>query len=205
LRHIPADLIGDDPMKKLFLLATAPVLAVAFASPAAAQPAGFRIEGVAGYDELRIDLDGAGAGTRQDVHGAVYGVGVGYDFPLGTSLAIGPEVEVTEATTDRETAGAAGNQFTVRRDVTVGGRLTAGIGNNFNAYARLGYSNLVVRTQPNNGALPINADTLKGIRGAAGVQFSDESRAYYGFELRYTDYGDDVVRRQAALVLGVRF
>lgn len=89
-------------MNKRYLLAAAPVLAAALASPAAAQPAGFRLEGVAGYDELRIDLDGAGAGTRQDVHGVVYGVGVGYDFPLGTSLAIGPEAEVSETTTDRE-------------------------------------------------------------------------------------------------------
>jgi hypothetical protein len=193
-------------MKKIFLLAAAPVLAVAFASPAAAQPAGFRFEAVVGYDEVSYDLDGAGTGTTEDIHGAYYGIGVGYDFPVGTSVAIGPEVEVTETTTDRDTTGTTGSSFSVRHDITVGGRLTAALGNSFNAYARLGYSNMKIRNEPNNEALPINFDTLGGIRGALGVQFADEdSRAYYGFELRYADYGDDVTRRQAGLVLGVRF
>lgn len=188
-------------MKKYFLLA-APLFAVALASPAAAQTSGVRVEGIVGYDEVRIDLDGVGPGTREDVHGAFYGAGVGYDFAVGPSFSIGADVELTEATTDRDLPTST---FTVRRDIFVGGRLTAAVSNSFNVYGRLGYTNMQTRNRPDNQALPIARDSHGGVRGALGVQFSDESRAYYGFELRYADYGNNISRRQAALVIGARF
>lgn len=190
-------------MNKLFLLA-APVLAVSLATPAAAQPSGVRVEAIVAYDELRVDFDGTGPGTREEMHGVAYGGGVGYDFAMGPSFAIGADAEYTETTVDHD-LGAS--NFTAGRDLYVGGRLTAAVSNSFSIYGKLGYTSLRTRTRPANTTLSLVDGNLKGIRGAIGVQFGDdeESRAYYGFELRLSDYDQDVTRRQAALVVGVRF
>lgn len=190
-------------MNKLFLLA-APVLAVALATPAAAQPSGVRVEGIVGYDEVRIDFDGTGPGTRDEVHGVTYGAGVGFDFAMGPGVAIGADAEFTETTADFEPPASS---FSAGRDIYVGGRLTAAVSNSFSIYGKLGYSNFRIRTTPDNTALAAVRRNLDGVRGAIGVQFGDEeeSRAYYGFELRLSDYDSGISRRQAALVIGARF
>ena len=188
-------------MKKFFLLA-APVVAASLATPAAAQPSGARIEGIVGYDRVKIDPDGAGAAARDSIQGVLYGVGVGYDFPLGPSLGVGADVEYTDTSTDRNLPTST---FTVRRDIFVGGRLTAAVSNSFNVYGRLGYTSMQTRLRPDATTALTVSDTHGGVRGALGVQFVDESRSFYGVELRYSDYGNDVSRRQAAVVIGTRF
>lgn len=188
-------------MNKLFLLA-APVLAVAMASPAAAQTSGFRLEGVVAYDETRIDIDGTGPLAREKIVAVAYGVGVGYDFPVGPNLSIGADAEVTESTGDEATSTGS---FTIGSDVYLGGRVTAGVTNSLNIYGRLGYSMSSARNRPTNTAIPITRTDLDGMRGALGFQIVDDNGAFYGVEVRYTDYDGGANRRQAAAVIGMRF
>ena len=198
-------------MKKLCLLAL-PLLAAALPSQAAAQDApasagGVRIDLMAGFDSVRADVEGDD--DNETFRGAVFGVGVGYDMPMG-AVDFGIDAEATFTTTDRTIAAG---ELALGRDLYVGGRITGHVSNSVSVYGKVGYTNLGIRTDLNEGQTVPDLDdvrgTLSGVRGALGIQISagddDDDNVYYGVEARYSNYEAGVTRRQAMLVIGTRF
>ncbi len=195
-------------MKKLCLLAL-PLLAAALPSQAAAQDAadpagGFRLELMAGFDSVRGDVEGDDG--NETFRGAAFGVGVGYDIPMGT-VDFGIDAEATFTTADRTITQG---ELAIGRDLYVGGRLTGHVSDSVSIYGKLGYTNLGVRTDLNTGQQVPDLDvrgTLNGVRGALGITIDagDDNGVYYGFEARYSNYEEGVNRRQAMLVIGTRF
>jgi outer membrane immunogenic protein len=190
-------------MNKRFLLALP--IAAAFSSPALAQDAGplggFRIEAVAGYDNFRAEFE-EDAG-RDNRGGVIGGVGVGFDFPFGAALALGADAEITLATTDIDIDDG---EVSAKRDLYVGGRLTAGLSERLSLVGKVGYTNARVRFRSEDEDAEFSAaGNLDGVRGAAGVQISTDTRAYYGFEYRYSNYEADVERHQGVITIGYRF
>ena len=57
---------------------------------ASAAPVGPRVEAVVGYDRVKAlgEKDG----------GALFGIGAGYDFAVGSGVSLGADVEATEST-----------------------------------------------------------------------------------------------------------
>jgi outer membrane immunogenic protein len=196
-------------MKKIALLAIP--FAAAVSSPAMAQDTagvgGFRLEAMIGYDIARAEFN-EGQG-RRDKGGVVGGAGVGYDVPLGTAFAVGADAELTFATTDARVTGIG--EVQARRDIYVGGRITANISDAAAIYGKVGYTNLRARLRLNEGVTADDDDVnvggnLDGVRGAVGVQFGgDEDRSFYGLEYRYSNYEADLIRHQGMLVVGYRF
>jgi outer membrane immunogenic protein len=197
-------------MKKLCLLAL-PLLAVALPSQAAAQDAdartgGVRIDLVAGFDSARADVEGDE--NTETFRGVVYGAGIGFDMPMG-AVQFGIDAEATFTTTDRTIAAG---ELALGRDLYVGGRVTGHVSNSVSVYAKVGYTNLAIRTDLNAGQTVPDLDgvrgTLNGGRAAVGIQISagdGDDDVYYGVEGRYSNYEAGVTRRQAVLVIGTRF
>src|SRR5687768_13216383 len=88
-------------IKNVLIASSAACMAISV--PAAAQDnssaAGFRVEAIAGYDriELEIDEEVVGETLKGQKSGAVLGVGAGYDMVFG-SFVFGPEGELTFST-----------------------------------------------------------------------------------------------------------
>jgi outer membrane immunogenic protein len=160
------------------------------------------------------------------IDGAFYGGSVGYDFGFG-GFMLGVDAEYTATSADRTffdlttiTTGATGNagkqgnndaELTFKRDLYAGGRATFAATPQTNAYVKLGYSTVRTRLAFESD-VPLTIrdqvtfpEDLSGIRAGVGLTYSPEGRAYYGAELRYTNYNHGVDRKQAALVAGYRF
>ncbi len=185
-------------MKKIvFLCASAAALA-AFATPAsAAVKSGGRIEAITGYDHVNID---AGGGVDVGAGGVTFGLGAGYDFAVGEKVALGLDVEATEATTDLDPTPT--DSISAKRDLYAGARLTAALSDKVNLYFKAGYSN--ARFAATSGGISASGN-LDGVRGGAGIQFAIGKSAYIGGEYRYSNYESDVTRHQGVLALGFRF
>ncbi|HEY0112046.1 MAG TPA: outer membrane beta-barrel protein [Allosphingosinicella sp.] len=190
-------------MKKMLLLAAA---AAGAAVPAAAEvPAGFRLEGVVAFDSLKAGVTEGTAVVKRESNGVSYGGAVGYDFPMGTGLALGADAELTFATTD---INIAEGLLTVSKDLYVGGRITGSLSDRFNVFAKAGYSNMRLRlddVDTNPADNPPIIGNLDGYRVGLGVQVNGDSGEYYGVEGRYSDYEGGVSRRQAMFFVGYRF
>jgi outer membrane immunogenic protein len=179
------------------------------AAPAFAQDApsasGFHIDGIVGYDRPHVD----GIHTN----GVTYGVGAGYDLQVGRAL-VGIEGEATDSSADRCETGLviAGDRTcaALRRDLYVGGRVGALIGNRTLLYAKAGYTNARARVTYDDGTAATAADfsdhrDLDGVRVGAGLQFGLGEHTYLRTEYRYSNYQDGVDRHQVVGALGVRF
>jgi len=190
-------------------IALAALVSGLFATPAFGQDApaagGFHIDGIVGYD--RPHVDGVHA------NGVTYGVGAGYDLQSGRAL-FGIEGEATNSSADRCVNGLViANDETcagLRRDLYVGGRVSALIGNRTLLYAKAGYTNARARVSYEDGTAATAADftdhsNLDGIRAGAGVQFGLGEHAYLRTEYRYSNYESGVDRHQVVGALGYRF
>src|ERR671933_607120 len=111
-------------MRKYILAA---LIAGSFAAPAMAQErapfTGLKVEGIAGWDRLKVP------GDRAD--GVLYGAGVGYDANVG-NLVVGVEGEATGSTASECASGInrASDRLCAKlgRDLYVGGRVGAVVG-----------------------------------------------------------------------------
>lgn len=172
-------------MKK-FLIASVAVLGLA--SPAFAQDdtavSGFRLEAVAGIDN--VDIEGEGD------TGFAYGVAAGYDFATGSNILVGADAEVTFATTEKYNVGAG-------RDLYVGGRIGTQVGSGVLLYAKAGYTNARINV---SGGSDFNVD---GVRVGAGVEAPITDRFFVKAEYRYSNYELGIERHQGLAGLGVRF
>jgi outer membrane immunogenic protein len=169
-----------------YFVATA--AALAFASPAMAQgavaPAGFRVEGLVGYDRPGTD------GFHES--GVLFGLGAGYDIALGNTVSLGIDAEATDSTAKKD-------GLSTGRDLYAGGRVNFGISPKANLYIKGGYTNGRLKASGLSGA------NLDGFRVGAGGQMLVSGKAYVGAEYRYSNYELGVDRHQVALTLGTRF
>jgi outer membrane immunogenic protein len=179
------------------------------ATPAFAQDApsagGFHIDGIVGYD--RPNVDGVHA------NGVTYGVGAGYDLQSGRAL-FGVEGEATNSSADRCADGLviAGDRTCagLRRDLYVGGRVGALVGNRTLIYAKAGYTNARVRLNYDSGVAGNAGDfstraNYDGVRVGAGVEQAIGTNAYAKVEYRYSNYESDLEKHQALVGFGFRF
>lgn len=169
------------------------------AEPASAKPSdftGFKLEGLAGYDE-----------------GFVYGVGAGYDRQFG-KLVLGAEGEISDST-DKEcltSAFAPGDRFCSGsgRNLYVGGRIGVAVAPTTLLYGKIGYTNQRVKTDYTAGT-PKAFDSfsisgkLDGIRLGAGLEQKLGGNAYVKGEYRYSDYENGSRRHDGVVGVGFRF
>jgi len=194
-------------MNRIAFAAAAGLAASAFATPAAAGIAGPRVEAFVGYESATLD----DFGSRDDVSegGAVYGLGVGFDLPLGESVAIGVDLEASDSNVSwRETSALFDTDLrtTLGRDLYAGGRITAAVTPGVNLYAKAGYTNLrstVDFTSPTFSEIREANDG--GLRGGVGAQFALGGNAFVGAEYRISSYNGDLTRHQGVAALGFRF
>ncbi|MEA1013022.1 porin family protein [Sphingosinicella sp. LY1275] len=187
-------------------IALAAVAATVIAAPAFAAPSGPRIEGIVGYDHAQVDFTDIG-GSDEDAGGVVYGVGIGYDFAVGTNGAFGIDAEITDSTADLKFVdGTDSAKIAVNRDLYVGGRYTAAVNDKVNLYAKLGYTNARIKGSVTTGGTTVsdsaNAD---GVRAGLGAQFAIGPNSFVGTEYRYSNYEGDFSRHQAVATFGFRF
>jgi outer membrane immunogenic protein len=183
------------------------VAATCVASPAFAQdepPAegpseftGFKVEGLAGYDE-----------------GFVYGVGAGYDVQIGR-LVLGGEGELSDST-DKEClpAGtfAPGDRFCAisGRNIYVGGRIGFAVAQRTLLYGKVGYTNQRVTVDYTAGTPPALAsfrvsENLGGIRLGGGIEQKLGRNVYIKGEYRYSDYENNDFTHDGVVGIGFRF
>ncbi|WP_343518344.1 outer membrane beta-barrel protein [Sphingomonas sp.] len=183
--------------------------AVLAAAPAMAQEAepftGPSVVAVAGVDHT------SGAGV--DDTGFLYGGAVTYDLGAG-KVRYGVEAEVTGSTKGGCESGlvVAGDRgcYNTGRDLYIGGRLGAVVGQNVLLYGKAGYTNARLSGTYNDPATPASpdydyADNHGGYRVGAGVEFN-AGNFLVRSEYRYSNY-DGIAggRHQGTVGLGVRF
>lgn len=182
----------------------AALLAGTVAAPAFAQDAtpfsGFRLEGLVGYsqigtgedDDEGVDNDDSG---DESIEGAVFGVGAGYDFNLGSAIA-GVEAEFTEST-GRQRSGETidginfNSAIETGRDLYVGGRVGFPVAPTTLLYGKLGYTNTSLEASTEGGNERFELDTnIDGYRVGAGIEQLFGPNAYGKVEYRYSNYNN---------------
>ena len=194
----------------LAALLAAPLAVAAVAAPAVAQDGaapftGVHVEGLAGWDDIRNH------GHSNDF---MYGIAGGYDVALGNGIRVGIDGEVSDSNNKScfGAATAADPRLCAKaaRDLYVGGRVGALIGNRTLLYAKAGYTNAQARVSYDDGTAATAADfsdhrDLDGVRVGAGLQFGLGEHTYLRTEYRYSNYQDGVDRHQVVGGLGFRF
>lgn len=191
-------------MKKILALAACTAIA-AVAAPAAAQtaPTGIRVEGLVGYDALRVDLEDFGVDDELKDNDLFYGLGAGYDFAVSPGVSAGVDVEWSDSNNKEDfDDGEENAEIGTGRDLYAGGRVTLPVSASTNVYAKAGYTNLNIKGEVDGVD---DSFDLDGYRLGAGAQFGIGSNAYVGGEYRFSDYEEDVTRHQVAATLGMRF
>jgi outer membrane immunogenic protein len=188
-------------MRKYILAA---LLLGSAAAPAFAQDAtpftGLRVEGIAGYGQLGTGEDSDEGVDNDDqadetIEGAVFGVGVGYDFNLGTLVA-GVEGEFSESTgkqeSDETINGIAFNsRVETGRDLYVGGRLGFLAAPTTLVYGKAGYTNTSIEARTAGGNETFELDSnIDGWRVGAGIEQLLGPNAYGKVEYRYSNYNN---------------
>ncbi len=176
-------------MKKAVILAlSACVVSVPAQAQESASKGGAKIGILAGYDSVRLSLDGE-SGSKG---GVVYGGTVGYDFEIGTAI-VGVEAELADASTKESVTDIleAGDEASVSasRDLYVGARFGYSAASNLLLYAKAGYTNIRVKARYAGTAGSFSeSDTLDGYRLGAGVELVGQMN-FARIEYRYSDYG----------------
>ncbi|NJC35006.1 outer membrane immunogenic protein [Sphingomonas jejuensis] len=210
-------------MRKIILAAA---LAGAASTPAFAQAdapfTGLRVEGLAGYDNVRPgDADGEDV---EGIDGFQYGLAVGYDVQLG-GVVVGAEGEISDSTGNSEGTldfgdGVVDSRLETGRDLYAGLRVGFPVTPTTMIYAKGGYTNTRIESRFDNGT-DVFEDRLNvdGFRLGAGAEFLFGPNAYGKLEYRYSNYsslnyedddfnletGIDLDRHQVVAGVGVRF
>lgn len=177
-------------LKKMITAALATTL---FAVPAHAQDssglAGFKLGAVAGYDSVKLELDGE-SGSKG---GFAYGLTASYDVDLGGAI-LGIETEISDSTAEESISDVlvAGDQASLvtGRDLYVGARIGFAASDNVLLFAKGGYTNARVKLKYNDGTISFTeGDNLDGYRLGGGAEYV--SGPIFGrLEYRYSDYGE---------------
>ena len=190
-------------MRKMTVLLAA-AAALASAPAFAAGITGPRVEAVIGWDNVRVDIEDLGDGSRS---GLVYGLGLGYDFGVGGNVALGIDAEITDSTADLDIVdGADRARLSAGRDLYVGGRVTTAATDKLNLYAKAGYTNARLKARVTTGGVTeTDSGNADGFRAGVGAQYAVGSNAYLGAEYRYSNYEAGLSRHQVVGTLGFRF
>ncbi|HEX8449637.1 MAG TPA: outer membrane beta-barrel protein [Allosphingosinicella sp.] len=157
---------------------------------------GFKVEGLAGYNEE-----------------LVYGVGAGYDRQFGR-VVLGAEAELSDSTEKDclTSAFAPGDRFcsSLRRNLYAGARIGYTLTPRTLLYGKIGYTNQRVATEYTAGT-PASiasfdvAGDLDGIRLGGGLERKLGRNAYVKGEYRYSDYENGDFRHDGVVGIGFRF
>jgi len=195
-------------MKHSAAVAAAAIAAFMVAAPdAAANVGGARVEAVIGYEAATLDDFGPRDNVREN--GMIYGIGIGYDLPLGPNAALGIDLEASDSATSWHDVSALANsdlRISLGRDLYAGGRFTVGVSESANLYVKAGYTNVASRldfTSPTFSEV-IESDE-GGVRAGAGLQFALIGNAYLSAEYRFSTYEGELTRHQGVTGLGLRF
>jgi outer membrane immunogenic protein len=190
----------------------AALFAGTLATPAMAQPAtdgpatftGVKVEGILGWDRLKVPGDHA--------DGVLYGAGVGYDIQMG-GMVLGVEGEAAGSTTDQCATGinAVNDRLCAKlgRDLYIGGRIGAVVGGRTLIYGKAGYTNARVRLTYTDGGTGVNNFNIgsneDGWRVGGGIEQSVGARTFVKAEYRYSTYSNSIDKHQVVAGFGVRF
>lgn len=177
-----------------------------FFAPAAhaEAPAGARVEAIVGWDKNDVETLGVDLGSD----GVAFGLGIGYDFALGSAVSLGVDLEASDSTAKLKVSDTTTTaSLAAKRDLYAGGRVSFSVSPRANIYFKAGYTNarLTGRIQSTTGSSVTYNGNADGVRGGAGVQFNLGGNLYVGGEYRYSNYEADYSRHQALGVLGFRF
>ncbi len=187
---------------KTILLAAASALVVS--TPAMAQSNdenfnGFRLEGVGGYDISRAGStvdDDVNTDNDESIDGFVYGAAAGYDINTG-GVVLGVEAELTDSTAKTEFnengdfEGFGLGNVEAGRDIYVGARVGAPVGESTLLYAKGGYTNARYNVSGSfDGDEFRQSIDTDGYRVGAGVEQVIGTNAYAKLEYRYSNYSD---------------
>ena len=188
-------------MKKYLFILAASAAMVGAAAPASAE--GFRAEVHGGWDHASADGDGES--------GVVYGIGLGYDLPVGERTTVGLDLSADFSSLEEcETDVVLVNDqacLDAGRDLAAALRIGQKISDRGTIYALAGYTNARFRfayTTP-GGVTTSEGRNLDGFRLGAGYQHEIGGKAYGKVEYRYSNYENDVSRHQVLLGVGVGF
>jgi len=187
-------------MKKILVcLATGSALV---SVPALAQQAdssftGPRVEAILGYDISKAGStvdDDFNDDNDQSIDGLLYGVGIGYDYDMGSAV-IGAEAELTDSTAkttynrDGDFEGIGLGRVKAGRDFYVGARAGIKASPQTLVYIKGGYTNARFNVLANDGETRLREkiDT-DGWRLGAGVEQKLNSNAFAKLEYRYSNY-----------------
>lgn len=241
-------------MKRLHTILGLPLLFIcgmAHAQPAT----GLRAEVFGGFDATSLDhempigaLSGAGpmpgiwmGPVPLDGTGLTYGVGIGYDVAVGSRFSVGIDGEYSDASTKmyqdpvrnstvviQNPSNAqvqARRDLALGRDLYIGGRITLPVSRIFNAYVKVGYTNLRVNDTQTVSILRLPTGPLSpfltpfapqviattvvrnvdGVRFGVGGQMAVRGRLYTMLEYRLSTYSADISRNQVIAGVGLRF
>lgn len=189
-------------MKLRMILAAA---ALAATPATAADFTGLRAQFQAGYDSISVADSDFGIDDSRD--GLLYGVGIGYDFALGTNLVLGVETNIDWTTADFEvTNGPNRAAIDPGRDISAVARLGFKAGESYLVYGLAGYTNLRVTGEATLAGTSFNeAANGDGFRIGAGLERALGEKGFVKVEYRYSDYEGDVSRHQVLAGAGIRF
>ena len=188
-------------MKKYLFALAATTAALAVAAPAQAE--GFRAEVHAGWDRVSADGDGD--------DGIVYGIGLGYDLPVGEKMEIGIDLSADLSSTEEcETGAIVANDeacIEAKRDLAAAIRLGYKVSETGTIYGLAGYTNARFRAEYTTPAGVTTRDSANfdGFRLGAGYQHAFGEKAYGKVEYRYSNYENDLSRHQVLFGVGVTF
>lgn len=171
------------------ICAAATALLAATTAPAAAEEAHPYVGALVGYDHVIVS-DPYGSGSKD---GVVYGGLAGIDFNLGDQGMIGPEAEITGASTAQTYALSGTESFRIKagRDLYFGMRAGVIVAPHVLAYVKGGYTNSRITGRYVDTAGPIDESgslDLNGWRAGAGAEVAMR-RMRMRVEYRYSDYG----------------
>lgn len=190
--------------KTPLLIAGAGFAAALTLIPAAAQAqdgrapfVGPRVEAIVGYDHNRsgssVDVDAA-RNLKQSIDGVVYGVGVGFDVPVGDALRVGAEAELSDSSAKWDNNNGVPNVFNLGRvsadrDIYVGARVGYVTSPNLMVYVKGGYTNARYGLLGTDGTTSLNQHlNAGGYRLGAGVEYALDKNVYTKVEYRYSNY-----------------
>lgn len=182
------------------------VASTASAPAFAADISGPRVEGIIAYDKFDA---GTGVDEIDDhINGVTYGIGLGYDFAVGSNVSLGLDAEVSDSSGDvhiQDTGLRA--DISLGRDLYAGGRITTAVSDRVSLYGKIGYTNQRANEYLLFGDIVEAASSynLDGIRVGIGGQLALGGNSYAGVEYRYSNYEAGAERHQVAATLGFRF
>jgi outer membrane immunogenic protein len=144
--------------------------------------------------------------SRKDWGGFAFGLGVGHDFAVSPTVALGIDGEWMDSTGDVEVADAFDSaKLSAQADLHIGARITGKVADTVTVFGKAGYANTNFKLSSNVAGFDTLSENLDGFRLGIDAQYLIASGLYAGAEYRYTNYEAGVTRNQIVGHIGFRF